>query len=90
MNILPAKEIIICTEVDGQTNSGLQVALAEKDKDRPTLGKVYAIGEGELPVDIKVGDIVAFRNYTENRVVIDVEEYNFIRFEDVVGVVKKG
>ena len=90
MKIMPSKEIVICTEAEQKTSSGLDLGEVEKDKDRPTVGKVYAIGEGELPLKIAVGDTVIFRHYTENRVFLDAEEFNFIRFEDVVGVVKKG
>ena len=90
MKILPAKEIVICVEAEQKTSSGLDLGEAEKDKDKPTVGTVYAIGEGKLPLDVKVGDTVVFRHYTENRVFLDTVMYNFIRFEDIVGVVKRG
>jgi len=89
MDILPAEKIIICTESQQKTSSGLDLGEVEKDKDRPTTGKVYAIGKGDLPLDIAVGDTAIFRHYTENRVFLDTKEWNFIRFEDIVGVVKK-
>ena len=90
MEILPSKEIIICTKPSGTTSSGLETAApTEKDKE-PELGIIYAIGEGKLPMKVKKGDTVVFRRYTDNRIFIDTEEYNFIRFEDLVGVVKKG
>lgn len=89
MKILPSKRTIICTEIkDKTTSSGLMLPEGEKGKESE-LGVVYAIGEGKLPMDIKVGDTIVFRRYTENKVFIESERFNFIDFKDIVGVVQK-
>lgn len=90
MEILPSKRIIICTPPPAETSSGLSLATGDGKKTEETiLGKVFAIGEGKLPMDIAVGDTIVYRRYTDNKIFIETEEYNFISFKDIVGVVKK-
>lgn len=88
MKILPSKKIIICTKPSNEISSGIIVSASENDKE-PELGIVYAIGEGNLPLDVKIGDVIVFRRYTDNKILIETEEFNFISFKDIVGVVKK-
>ena len=88
MKILPSKKIIICTKPSNEISSGILVSESDSDKE-PELGVVYAIGEGNLPLDVKIGDTIVFRRYTDNKILIETEYYNFISFKDIVGVVKK-
>lgn len=89
MKITPSKKFIICTNPsESKSKSGLIISDPEKGK-KPELGVVYAIGEGKVPMDIKVGDRIVFRRYADNRISIDGQEYNFISFKDIVGVVSQ-
>ena len=87
MLIRPAQKIVICKPAPKQkTTSG--IVLPTPDKGAPEIGVVYAIGKGKLPVSLKVGSTIVYRRYTENKVYIQGEEYNFVRFEDITGVIK--
>jgi len=84
MKIIPSKNIVICTRPPQQaTKSGL--IIPEDDKAKNEVGKVYAIGAGKLPIPVKVGDQIVYAKYTDNKVSIQGEEYNFIWFKDIVG-----
>lgn len=83
-----AKKIIICKQPDNKTVSGLSLAEDEKGKSVPELGVVKVIGTGETPLPVKVGDTIVFRRYADNRISVKGEQYNFIRFRDVMAVVK--
>lgn len=86
MKILPSKNIIICLKVPPEkTKSGL--ILHEDEKARSEVGIVYAIGAGKLPMSIKIGDKIVYRKYTDNKVSIAGDEYNFIEFKDITGKV---
>lgn len=88
MKILPARNIVICvTPPATPTKSGLLVP--KDDKAKNEVGKVYVIGEGKPPIKIKVGDKVVYMKYTDNRVEIEGDEYNFINFKDICGKIKK-
>ena len=83
MEIIAAEKTVVCKNPpDQRTKSGLSLA---EDK-KPELGLVVAIGKGDMPVEMKAGDTIVFRRYSDNRIYIEGIEYNFIRFEDVVGV----
>lgn len=88
-NVQPAKNTVIIREVTHQTKSGLQAV--ETGKNKPEIGEVIAIGKGELPLVIKVGDKIIYRKYMANQVYIPIvgEELNFIDFKDIVGVIKE-
>jgi len=87
MRLIPSKEIIICQSDEQQkTSSGL--ILADSKKDKPEMGVIVKIGLGKLPLKVKIGDRIVFRRYTDNKVLIDAMEYNFIQFKDILGVIK--
>lgn len=79
----PARKVVVCEEVKQRTSSG--IVMVEEDK-KPELGKIIAIGEGKLPVDMKIGDIIVFRRYTDNRINIAGRTYNLIEFRDILAV----
>lgn len=88
MKLKAGIDTVICTNPPEQkTKSGLTLAKEEK---KPELGIVYAVGkvgkESEMPLEMKIGDIIVFRRYADNRIFIEGKEYNFINFKDVVGV----
>lgn len=89
MTILPAKNYIILKPVISKTSSGLEVPMG--DKDMPVTGEVFKIGEGKLPLDIKIGDLLVFKKYLSNKIYIPElgEDFDFVRFVDCVAVIKK-
>lgn len=83
----PAKQIVICkTAKSDTTKSGLVTHQSATNK--PEVGVIIEIGSGELPVEMKVGDKIAYRRYTDNKILIAGEELNFIKFDDVLAVVE--
>lgn len=84
----PSKEIIICTQPSEETtDEGISLGISS-NKDRPETGIVYAIGSGELPIEVKVGDKVVYRKYSESEVFIGGKRYNFLDFKDIVAVIE--
>jgi co-chaperonin GroES (HSP10) len=87
MKLIPSKEILICTNpAETKSKSGLIISSDEKSK-KPEIGIIYAIGIGDLPLPVEVGDKIVFRRYSDNRIFVDGVEYNSIGFKDIVGVI---
>ena len=84
MDIRPSKKVVICESVETKTHTGILIVTG--DEKKPELGKVLAIGEGNKPLEFNVGDTIVFRRYTENLIVIQGKEYNFIIFKDILEV----
>lgn len=82
-DVIPAKEVVVCTNVKSKkTKSGLELTNTE---NKPETGEVVAIGTGKKTLPFKVGDVIVFRKYTDNKVYVDGIEYNFVLFKDVLG-----
>jgi len=85
--LIASKKVVICVNPKMQkSKSGLDLPTAE---NKPETGEVIVIGEGQKPFDFKVGDTIVYRKYTENKIFIGGTEYNFVRFLDILGAVKK-
>ena len=85
--ILAAKRVVVCKNIQNhKTKSGLELTNTE---NKPETGEVVVIGQGKPPIEIKVGDQIVFRKYTDNRIFLEGVEYNFVLFKDILGVIKK-
>ena len=76
-----------------QTSSG--IVLPESHDEKPQQGKVLAVGADELldsgktrKTPCKVGDIVVYKKWGGNEYKIDEKELLFIKFEDILAIVK--
>jgi chaperonin GroES len=80
-------------EEDVKTTGG--IILPDSAKEKPSRGKVLAIGEGK-PLEngqtrklaVKVGDRVLFGKYSGTEVTVSDTKYIVMREEDVMGVIE--
>jgi len=82
----PAKRVVICEPIKLKTTSGLVVDVEDKGEKPPEIGKVIEIGEGKKPVSFNVGDVIVYRRYADNKIVIQGKSYNFLEFKDILAV----
>lgn len=83
----PAKKIVICETV--KLKSGIGLTLPPSGDKPPELGRVLYIGEGKKPVEFEVGDTIVYMKYSDNKVDIKGQIYNFIEFRNIVAVLPK-
>lgn len=78
---------------ENKTKSGL--ILPETSQERPQIGKVVAVGEGEnfdyvkCEMKVKIGDIVLFNKYAGTELKIDKKTYLVLRQIDIIGVMNE-
>jgi len=82
--IIPSKKVVVIELTTVKSSTGIQYITEKKQE----IGKIVAIGEGKKPVEMKIGDIIAFRRYGEDKLSIDGREYLFVTFADCLGVLK--
>ncbi len=87
-NMIAAKRVVICELQENTTAGGLHLAQGNESK-KPELGKIVVIGEGKKPVEFVVGDTIVFRKYSDNRILVLGQEFNFIDFKDIMAVLPK-
>jgi chaperonin GroES len=95
MTLKPLADRVIVrqTEAEEKTKSGIYLPDAAKEK--PTKGKVIAVGPGKLDekgkrmeVGVRVNDTVYYGKYTGTEVEIDGTKYVILRESDLLGVLE--
>jgi chaperonin GroES len=95
MKLKPLADRVIVrqTEAEEKTKSGIYLPDAAKEK--PTKGKVVAVGPGKLDdngkrteVAVRVGETVYYGKYAGTDVEIDGEKFVILRESDLLGVLE--
>ena len=80
-------------DAEEKTASGL--LLPDSAKEKPTKGKVIAVGPGKQDKNgkaqetgIRVGDVVYYGKYSGSDVEVDREKFVILRESDVLGVLE--
>ncbi len=80
-------------QAEKKTKSGIY--LPESEEEKPQQGKVLAYGGAiyddgqEIKSPVKKGDIVIYKKWGGNDFKVDDVEYQFLKFDDILAVVKK-
>ena len=87
----PGYVLVKGTEKQSQTASG--IILPTSDSEKPQFGEVLAVGESvwesgvkEIKAPVKKGDNVFYKKWGGNDIKIDDEEYQILKFEDILAV----
>jgi chaperonin GroES len=73
-------------EQTNQTASGLYIP--DSAKEKPSEGKVVAVGKDAIEAGLTEGDIVLFPKYGGTEVTIGGREYLIMSSDDILGVMK--
>ena len=98
MKLKPLEDRVIIKAVQEEEKTASGIVLPDTAKEKPTLGKVVAVGDGKwdeagtkrIPVDVKVGDKVVYGKYsgTEYKTK-DGDELLILRASEILAVAKK-
>jgi chaperonin GroES len=98
MKLKPLEDRVIIKAVQEEEKTASGIVLPDTAKEKPTLGKVVAVGDGKwdeagtkrVPVDVKVGDKVVYGKYsgTEYKTK-DGDELLILRASEILAVVQK-
>ena len=93
MNIRPLHDRVIVKRLEEETTTPGGIVLPGSAAEKPSQGKVLAVGSGKLldngtvrALEVKVGDKVLFGKYSGNEVKVDGEDLIVMREEDIMGV----
>jgi chaperonin GroES len=93
VKIRPLQDRILVKRIEeeGKTKGG--IIIPDTAKEKPSEGKVVAVGKGKVledgkvvPLEIKKGDRVLFNKYSGSEIQIEGEEHLIIREDDVLGI----
>jgi len=95
MSIRPLHDRVVVRRMEEETKSAGGIVIPDSATEKPSQGEVLAAGPGKKldtgtvqAVDVKVGDIVLFGQYSGSTVKIDGEELLIMSESEIFGVVE--
>jgi chaperonin GroES len=96
MNFRPLHDRVLVQPLDGEEKTAGGIIIPDSAKEKPSEGKVIAVGPGAktedgkiLPMEVKVGDLVLFGKWSGTEVKIDGVEYSIMKESDIMGIMSK-
>jgi chaperonin GroES len=93
--IQPLSDRVVIKALDESEQMRGGLYIPDTAKEKPSQGKVVAVGPGKisddgkrLDMDVKVGDKVLYGKYSGTEVTLDGEEFLILRESDVLAVIK--
>jgi chaperonin GroES len=94
MDIRPLHDRVVLKRDERQRHSPGGILIPDTAGEKPTEGRVMAVGEGKIlengkvrPMDLRVGDRVLFGKYSGTEVKVAGEELIVAREEDIMAVI---
>ena len=91
MNIQPLDDRVLIEKATdtGEQKVGSIIIPDTAAKEKPTMGKVVAVGTDEdLKENIKAGDTIIYSKYAGDEIKVDDKEYMIIQRSDILAIVK--
>jgi chaperonin GroES len=96
MKLRPLADRVIVKQSDAEEKTKSGILLPDSAKEKPTKGKVVAVGPGKLdekngkPMElgVRVGDQVYYGKYSGTDVEIDGQKLVILRESDLLGVLE--
>jgi chaperonin GroES len=96
MKFRPLHDRIVVTRIDAEGKTAGGIIIPDTAKEKPTEGKVIAVGPGGrdesgklIPIDLKEGDRVLFGKWSGTEVKIDGVDYLIMKESDIMGVIEQ-
>ncbi len=92
--IKPLADRVLLEKIEAEKKSPGGIILAETSKEKPSMAKVIAIGPGKVedgqlvPVDVKIGQTVIFKQYSGTEVKFEQKEYLLVDSKDILAIVE--
>jgi chaperonin GroES len=82
----PLGDYIVAQAEEAETKTASGLYLPDKAAEKPKTAKVVAVGKAATQV--KVGDRIVYKSYSNTDVKVGSEEYILVKEEDVLATVK--
>lgn len=90
--IKPLSDHVVLEPLKEEKRKGGIILPDTAEKERSEIGKVIAVGAGKLengkrtPLEIKKGDVVFYRKYSEHKIKDKDKEFIVVKGEDIFGI----
>ncbi|HCN19604.1 MAG: co-chaperone GroES [Planctomycetes bacterium RIFCSPHIGHO2_02_FULL_50_42] len=95
MSIRPLDDRVVIERLEAEEKTAGGILLPDTAKEKPSKGKVIAVGDGRLsddgkkiPLSVKKGDKVFFSKYAGAEVTVDGKEYLIMKESDILAKIE--
>ena len=95
MKLRPLADRVIVRQNEAEEKTKTGIVLPDTAKEKPTKGKVIAVGPGKLDdngkrmeIGVRAGDTVYYGKYSGTDVEVDGQKFVILRETDVLGVLE--
>ena len=93
MKLKPLADRVIVKQSEAEEKTASGIVLPDAAKEKPTKGKVVAVGPGKfddkgkrMALGVKAGDNVYYGKYSGTDVEVDGDKFVILRESDILGV----
>jgi len=95
MKIRPLHDRVLVRRVEEDTKTAGGIIIPDTAKEKPSQGKVLAVGPGArgedgklVPLDVKKGDKILFGKWSGSEVKVDGEDLLIMKESDIMGIIE--
>ena len=95
MKLKPLQDRVIVKQQEAEEKTASGILLPDAAKEKPTKGKVIAVGPGTLSdkgkpmeLSVRVGDVVWYGKYSGNDVEVNTEKFVILRESEILGILE--
>ena len=95
MKLKPLQDRVIVKQAEAEEKTASGIVLPDTAKEKPTKGKVVAVGPGKfddkgkrMELSVRSGDTVYYGKYSGTDVEVDGEKFVILREQDILGVLE--
>lgn len=95
MKLKPLQDRVIVKQSEAEEKTKSGIILPDAAKEKPTKGKVIAVGAGKMDdngkvhaLNVKVGEEVYYGKYSGTDVEVNSEKFVILRESDILGVLE--
>jgi chaperonin GroES len=95
MKLKPLQDRVIVKQQEAEEKTASGILLPDAAKEKPTKGKVIAVGPGKLSekgkpmeLSVRVGDVVWYGKYSGNDIEVNTEKFVILRESDILGILE--
>lgn len=96
MKLRPLDNGVVIKQLEAEEKTAGGIILPDSAKEKPTMGKIVAVGPGKTldngkisKMSVKKNDKVLYSKYMGNDVEVDGVKYVILKESDILGIIEK-
>jgi chaperonin GroES len=95
MKLRPLADRVIVRQSEAEEKTASGIVLPDAAKEKPTKGKVIAVGPGKLDdkgnrmeIGVRAGDTIYYGKYSGTEVQVEDQKFVILRESDILGILE--